>query len=194
MFGASSRSLLALAAALLASRLPPKRLRYANQGDLKSLDPYTLNETTTNAHLGHVYEGLTERGKDLKIEPGLAERWEISDDGLTWRFHLRKGVKFHDGNRFHRRRRGLLGDARARARARTSRPASRPNAEFVKVDDHTVDVKLKIAEPDPELPVGHLVHHGQGVGGGEQRRRARRRPPRRRRAMPRSTPTAPGRS
>ena len=40
-------------------------LRYANQGDLKSLDPYTLNETTTNAHLGHVYEGLTKRGKDL---------------------------------------------------------------------------------------------------------------------------------
>ena len=34
-------------------------LRYANQGDLKSLDPYTLNETTTIAHLGHVYEGLT---------------------------------------------------------------------------------------------------------------------------------------
>ena len=75
-------------------------LRYANQGDLKSLDPYTLNETTTNAHLGHVYEGLTKRGKDLAIEPGLAERWEISEDGLTWRFFLRKGVKFHNGNPF----------------------------------------------------------------------------------------------
>ena len=45
-------------------------LRYANQGDLKSLDPYTLNETTTHAHLGHVYEGLIARDKDLKIIPG----------------------------------------------------------------------------------------------------------------------------
>src|SRR5713226_3178906 len=48
-------------------------LRYANQGELKSLDPYTLNETTTHAHLGHVYEGLIARDKDLKIIPGLAE-------------------------------------------------------------------------------------------------------------------------
>ena len=51
-------------------------LRYANQGDLKSLDPYTLNETTTNAHLGHVYEGLTRRGKDLAVQPALGvPRW-----------------------------------------------------------------------------------------------------------------------
>ena len=51
-------------------------LRYANQGDLKSLDPYTLNESTTHAHLGHVFEGLVARDKDLKVVPGLAERWE----------------------------------------------------------------------------------------------------------------------
>ena len=77
-----------------------KTLRYANQGDLRSLDPYTLNETTTSAHLGHVYEGLTNRGKDLTIGSGLAQRWEISPDQLRWRFYLRKGVKFHDGNDF----------------------------------------------------------------------------------------------
>jgi peptide/nickel transport system substrate-binding protein len=40
-------------------------LRYANQGDLKSLDPYTLKETTTIAHHAHVYEGLVTRDKDL---------------------------------------------------------------------------------------------------------------------------------
>ena len=74
-------------------------LRYANQGDLKSLDPYTLNETTTIAHHGHVYEGLTKRDKDLSIIPGLAERWEISEDGMTWRLFLRKNVKFHNGIR-----------------------------------------------------------------------------------------------
>src|SRR3712207_9057369 len=96
-------SVLISAAAILLSGLPTPTLaaslRYANQGDLKSLDPYTLNETTTNAHLGHVYEGLTRRGKDLGVQPALAERWEIRD-GLTWRFFLRKGVKFHNGNDF----------------------------------------------------------------------------------------------
>ena len=74
-------------------------LRYANQGDLKSLDPYTLNETTTHAHLGQVYEGLIARDKDLKIVPGLAERWETPEP-TRWRFHLRKNVKFQNGDPF----------------------------------------------------------------------------------------------
>ena len=51
-------------------------LRYANQGDLKSLDPYTLRETTTIAHHAHIYEGLVTRDRDLKIIPALAESWE----------------------------------------------------------------------------------------------------------------------
>ena len=74
-------------------------LRYANQGDLKSLDPYTLNESTTHAHLGHVFEGLVARDKDLKIIPALAESWETPEP-TCWRFHLRKGVKFQNGEPF----------------------------------------------------------------------------------------------
>ena len=50
--------------AALASTASANTLRYSNQGDLKSLDPYTLNETTANSHLGHVYEGLTKRYLD----------------------------------------------------------------------------------------------------------------------------------
>ena len=74
-------------------------LRYAFQGDLNALDPYTLNETFTLGALGNVMEGLTKRDKDLKIIPGLAERWEIVDP-MRWRFHLRKDVKFHGGEPF----------------------------------------------------------------------------------------------
>src|SRR5471030_813658 len=74
-------------------------LRYANQGDLKSLDPYTLNESTTHAHLGQIYEGLTARGKDLKVIPALAESWETPEP-TRWRFHLRKNVKFGNGDPF----------------------------------------------------------------------------------------------
>ena len=74
-------------------------LRYANQGELKSLDPYTLKETTTIAHHAHVYEGLVTRDKNLKTVPALAESWETLDP-THWRFHLRKGVKFHNGDPF----------------------------------------------------------------------------------------------
>lgn len=97
-------ALAAVALLSVPSAASARTLRYANQGDLRSLDPYTLNETTTSAHLGHVYEGLTSRGKDMSVGPGLAERWEISDNGLHWRFFLRKGVRFHEGEEFIHRR------------------------------------------------------------------------------------------
>src|SRR6516165_4325536 len=69
LFAATTLSILALAMSPASSQT----LRYANQGELKSLDPYTLKETTTIAHLGHAYERLVTRDKDLKIIPALAE-------------------------------------------------------------------------------------------------------------------------
>src|SRR6476620_11538847 len=93
---------LLLAAAFAAASLTAASaatFRFAFQGDLKSLDPYSLNETFTHGVLGNVYEGLTKRDKELKIIPGLAERWEMVEP-TRWRFHLRKGVKFHNGEDF----------------------------------------------------------------------------------------------
>ncbi|QCK86396.1 ABC transporter substrate-binding protein [Phreatobacter aquaticus] len=121
-------------------------LRYAFQGNLNTLDPYGINETTTLALQGNVYEGLTKRDRDLKIIPGLAERWEILDGGLRWRFHLRRGVKFQGGEDF------TADDvvfSASRVRADTSDLRSRieANVEVVAVDSHTVDFKLKSPNP-----------------------------------------------
>jgi len=45
-----------------------------------------------------VFENLLNRDpKTGELSPMLAERWQITDGGRTWRFHLRKGVQFHDG-------------------------------------------------------------------------------------------------
>src|SRR5713226_2636001 len=122
-------------------------LRYANQGDLKSLDPYTLNETTTHAHLGQVYEGLTARGKDLKIIPALAEGWETPEP-TRWRFHLRKNVKFQNGDPFTADDVVFSAD---RVCAKKSNLQTRIDADVkvVKVDDHTVDFIL--TKPNPIL-------------------------------------------
>jgi peptide/nickel transport system substrate-binding protein len=122
-------------------------LRYANQGDLKSLDPYTLNESTTHAHLGHVYEGLTARSKDLKIIPALAESWETPEP-TRWRFHLRKGVKFHNGDPFSAD--DVVFSAN-RVRNKNSNLQTRIAADVkvVKVDDYTVDFIL--TSPNPIL-------------------------------------------
>ena len=142
--------------------------------------------------LGNVYEGLTKRGKDLKIIPGLAERWEMAEP-TRWRFYLRKGVKFHNGEDFTADDVVFSAD-RVRATGSNVKTRIPADAKFVKVDDHTVDVVLIVAEPDPALRVGHLVHHVEEVGRGEQRRRAhagQRDDAELRRA---ATPTAPARS
>jgi len=45
----------------------------------------------------NVFEGLTRYQSDGSIAPALAESWDVSEDGLVYTFHLRSGVKFHDG-------------------------------------------------------------------------------------------------
>jgi peptide/nickel transport system substrate-binding protein len=140
--------LAAAAATLLAAPASAVTFRYAFQGDLNALDPYTLNETFTLGALGNVMEGLTKRDKDLKIIPGLAERWETSDDGRRWRFYLRRNVKFHDGSPFTAD--DVIFSAE-RAQAEGSQVKSRLPDKFKieKVDDHTVDFVMP--EPNPIL-------------------------------------------
>ncbi len=48
-----------------------------------------------------IYDSLVEYGEKGKILPALATSWEISPDGKTYTFHLRKGVKFSDGTPFN---------------------------------------------------------------------------------------------
>src|ERR1700716_912781 len=122
-------------------------LRYANQGDLKSLDPHTLNETTTHAHLGQVYEGLIARDKDLKIIPALAESWEIPEP-TRWRFHLRKNVKFQNGDPFTTDD-VVFSAERVQAKGSNLQTRIAADAKVVKVDDYTVDFIL--TSPNPIL-------------------------------------------
>ncbi|TDR85194.1 peptide/nickel transport system substrate-binding protein [Enterovirga rhinocerotis] len=138
---------LAAMLAVLAQPASAVTLRYANQGDLKSLDPYTLNETTTIAHHGHVFEGLTKRDKNLSIIPGLAERWELVEP-TRWRFHLRRNVKFSDGTPFNAD--DVIFSAE-RVRAPGSNFATRVPADVKveKVDDYTVD--FVTPQPNPIL-------------------------------------------
>jgi len=138
----------ATAVSLVASAAAPasaQSLRYANQGDLKSLDPYTLRESTTIAHHGHVYEGLTARDKDLTIIPALAESWEIPEP-TRWRFHLRKNVKFQNGDPFTADD-VVFSVERVRAKGSDFQSLVPADAKVVKVDDHTVDFVLSTPNP-----------------------------------------------
>jgi peptide/nickel transport system substrate-binding protein len=73
--------------------------RWANDGDVNSLDPYTRQETFLLNFNGNIYEPLIRRDRDLRLEPALATRWEQVNP-TTWRFQLRPSVKFSDGSPF----------------------------------------------------------------------------------------------
>ena len=65
--------------------------------DPRSLDPALSTDVPTGRAVGYVFDGLTRFTPTAQVEPGLAERWEISRDGRTYTFHLHRGVSFHNG-------------------------------------------------------------------------------------------------
>jgi peptide/nickel transport system substrate-binding protein/oligopeptide transport system substrate-binding protein len=66
--------------------------------DPRSLDPAVSTDVPTGRAVGYLFDGLTRFTPDAKVEPGLAERWDVSADGSTYTFHLRHGVTFQDGS------------------------------------------------------------------------------------------------
>lgn len=65
-----------------------------------SLNPVLTKNTYTADILGFVYEGLTRLDSNQKPVAELSDKWTVSDDGLIWTFHIRDGVKWHDGEPF----------------------------------------------------------------------------------------------
>lgn len=64
----------------------------------ETIDP-ALNSAVDGANMIiHAFEGLLKMDKDNNIIPGLAESYDVSDDGLTYTFHLREGLKWSDGS------------------------------------------------------------------------------------------------
>jgi peptide/nickel transport system substrate-binding protein len=69
----------------------------ASIGEPSNLLPVLSSDSASSAINGLVYNGLVRYDKNLVLEGELAESWEISPDNLTITFHLRPGVKWHDG-------------------------------------------------------------------------------------------------
>ncbi|MBI9104966.1 MAG: ABC transporter substrate-binding protein [Spirochaetales bacterium] len=77
-------------------------LVFARSGDSVGLDP--ARETDGESYYGctQIYDNIVEfKNGTTEVQPGLAESWDISADGLEFVFHLRSGVKFHDGTDFN---------------------------------------------------------------------------------------------
>jgi len=78
----------------------PKTITIGYLADAKRLIPMLASDTASSEISGFIFNGLTKYDKDIKITGDLAESWDVSPDGKTITFHLRKGVKWHDGAPF----------------------------------------------------------------------------------------------
>jgi peptide/nickel transport system substrate-binding protein len=137
-----------LAAALLCGStlaVQAQTFRWANDGDVNSMDPYARQETFLLSFNANIYEPLVRRNQRMEIEPALAESWE-NPSPTVWRFHLRQGVKFSDGTPF-------TADDVIFSVQRVRAPGSNLNSvlatvkEVRKVDDHTVDFETSAPNP-----------------------------------------------
>ncbi|HEY62733.1 MAG TPA: hypothetical protein G4N95_08790, partial [Anaerolineae bacterium] len=81
------------------SKDPTTFVDVTGAGDTDTLDPAWNYESAGDAVIQNIYDQLvTYNGADAtSFVPSLAESWEISEDGMTYVFHIRQGVKFHEG-------------------------------------------------------------------------------------------------
>ncbi|WP_210485957.1 ABC transporter substrate-binding protein [Microvirga antarctica] len=127
--------------ALMGLSAEAKTLRWSSPTDITTLDPYAHTESFTTSMLHHVFDPLVRRGRTLELEPALAVSWKnVKPD--TWRFELRRNVKFHNGNPF-------TADDVVASFARLLDPGARARGNIAnvlraeKVDDFTVDIVTK---------------------------------------------------
>jgi len=105
----------------------------------------------------NVFLGLTRIDRNGAVIPGLAERWEVADDGLTYTFHLREGMAFHDGTAFDAEDvKFSLDRARAEDSVNAQKGYFAAIEEVTVVDPRTVEVTL--SRPDGLF----LFNMGQG--------------------------------
>ncbi|HDL85212.1 MAG TPA: peptide ABC transporter substrate-binding protein, partial [Candidatus Acetothermia bacterium] len=99
--GVSLIALLALIVGVvgLAKTVPnPDTLIWAAYGGVDTVDPSIGYDVEAARVVQNVYDRLVRyNGASTDLIPGLATKWDISTDGKTYTFYLRKGVKFHDG-------------------------------------------------------------------------------------------------
>jgi peptide/nickel transport system substrate-binding protein len=143
---------LALIASLVALGAAPaaeaRNFTWAYNADVLTLDPHSSNNTFTNTFMGNVYEALVRHNDRIEIEPALAERWERTSP-TVWRFTLRRGVVFHNGEAFD-------ADDVLFTWTRVNTPGSMARAllgsikEIRKLDSHAIEIETH--RPFPILP------------------------------------------
>ncbi|HEY7034061.1 MAG TPA: ABC transporter substrate-binding protein [Thermomicrobiales bacterium] len=130
---------------------PTGAITWAIESDPVNLIPYGATAGSNMWGKEFMYDSLLEWDRDLNIQPALAESYEAAPDATSYTFHLRQGVKFHDGNE--------MTSADVKYSIETALNPPEPGIKFgflaniaavEAVDQYTV--KLTMSKPDPTIP------------------------------------------
>ena len=136
-----------LASAAIATAAQAETFKWGFQGDVQTMDPHGLFETMTLGFQRNIYEGLVIRNDKMETVGGLAESWE-NISPKVWRFKIRQGVTFHNGNPLTAEDVAFSVD-----RIRTEGSDMKVVAGLIEkvevIDDYTID--LHTPNPDPIL-------------------------------------------
>ncbi len=135
--------------------------------ETQTMDPAFLWGEDDALHIWSVYEPLVHLDENFEAQPRLATSWDSNEDATIWTFHLREGVKFHDGSDFTAR------DARYSIMRLIDPAVASPAApalsflqggEITAVDDHTL--RIRTTKPVAEMPVMMATKFGLMVKDG----------------------------
>ena len=124
--------------------------------DPDTLFPWKATQFQAVNVLQNLYGTLTEFDEDLNVVPGLAESWDVSEDGLTVTFHLREGVTYADGSTFGSEDVKYSLDAIAAEETAAVAASSLASVTAVEATDENT-VTLTLSAPDAALPANLAV-------------------------------------
>lgn len=139
-----------------AQELKKNKISIAMKADPKTLDPQKSIDTMSNKSITLIYDTLLDLDENLNLKPNLAESWERLDD-CNVVFHLKKGVKFHNGEELKAE------DVKFTLERAASSPQTlylfKPITKVTVIDDYTVQVTT-------DKPFGALLNNLATVQGG----------------------------
>jgi len=135
--------LLAATMLMTGQALAASKLTVAQDYPPRMMNPHGDDSDAGLSYFANFFDGLLQRkGSDGTLVPALAVKWEHPDE-LTWRFYLRKGVKFHNGNAFNAADVKFTFERLSDEEVSEFTNTGKSIANVTIIDDYTVDIKTK---------------------------------------------------